>query len=105
MSGQQWEKIAEAKRAALVGTIPQEFRIPEHLIPPQSQLDVTSWPKESGWFTPKELEITESTAKSIVEKLATQKWSSEEVTRAFCKRAAAAHQLVSLERLAAKPMV
>ncbi|KAH7080113.1 amidase signature domain-containing protein [Paraphoma chrysanthemicola] len=94
-SDNHWEKIAAAKRAALAEAIPKEYRVPEQQIPPESQLDVTSWPKESGWFSPKELEITDSTAAQILEKIASKAWSSEEVTRAFCKRAAAAQQLTN----------
>jgi amidase len=93
-SEQNWEKIAEAKRAALAESIPREYRIPQQQLPPESQLDVTTWPKESGWFSSEELEITDSTASQILQKLASKTWSSENVTRAFCKRAAAAQQLV-----------
>jgi amidase len=96
-SENNWEKIAAAKRAALADSIPQEYRIPQQQLPPESQLDITSWPKESGWFTSEELEITGSTASQILEKVASKTWSSEKVTKAFCKRAAAAQQLVSIE--------
>jgi amidase len=89
-----WEKVAEAKRAALAASIPQEYRIPTQQLPPESQLDVTSWPKDSGWFSSEELEITDSTASEILQKVALKSWSSEKVARAFCKRAAAAQQLV-----------
>jgi amidase len=91
----KWETIAAAKRAELVGKIPLEYRIPEHILPPASQLDVTPFPKESGWFSEKELDITESTATSILSNVAMRTWTAEEVTKAFCKRAAAAQQLVS----------
>lgn len=89
-----WEKVAAGKRVALAESIPTLYRIPQDKLPPESQLDVTVWPKESGWFTPKELEITGSTASQILEKIASKTWSAEDVTAAFCKRAAAAHQLV-----------
>jgi amidase len=94
MPEQKWEKIAAGKRATLAESIPKEYRIPQDRQPPDSQLDVTSWPKESGWFSQKELEITDSTASSILQKIASKAWSSEEVAKAFCKRAAAAQQLV-----------
>jgi amidase len=103
-SPHNWETIAAAKRARLFGSIPPEFRIPQQLVPPDSQLDVTTWPRESGWFTPKELDITDSTATWIVQKIASRTWTSEEVCRAFCKRAAAAHQLVgALVRCGERP--
>ena len=90
-----WDEIAAAKREALSELIPPEYRIPQHLLPPAEQLDVTTFPRESGWFSQKELDITDSTATHILDRIATQEWTSEEVTKAFCKRAAAAHQLVS----------
>jgi amidase len=93
-SEQNWEKVAAAKRAALAELIPSDFRIPKDQLPPESQLNVTTWPKESGWFTANELDITESTASQILEKIASKAWSAESVTVAFCKRAAAAQQLV-----------
>lgn len=95
MSEQNWEKIAKAKQAALAESIPSEYRIPKDLLPPDSQLDVTTWPKQSGWFSQKELEITGSTASEILQKIASKAWSSEDVTKAFCKRAAAAQQLTN----------
>ncbi|CAN9340593.1 unnamed protein product [Alternaria alternata] len=90
-----WEKVAAGKRAALAESIPTEYRIPQDKIPPESQLDVTTWPKESGWFTANELEITESSAIHILDQIASKTWSAEDVTIAFCKRAAAAQQLTN----------
>ncbi|KAH6643147.1 amidase signature domain-containing protein [Boeremia exigua] len=95
MSAQNWEKIAEAKQAALTASIPSEYRVPKDLLPPDSQLDVTPWPQQSGWFTAEELQITGSTASDILQKLASKTWTSANVTKAFCKRAAAAHQLTN----------
>lgn len=90
----KWEQVAAGKRAALAESIPAAYRIPQDKLPPETQLNVTTWPKESGWFTAQELEITDSTASHILEKVAAKAWSAEDVTAAFCKRAAAAHQLV-----------
>lgn len=95
-SEQKWEKIAASKRLALAEQIPLEYRIPQHLFPPDDQLDVTTFPKDSGWFDKKELEITESSATHILKKIASRSWTSEEVTKAFLKRAAAAQQLVRI---------
>ncbi|KAL5426941.1 hypothetical protein PMIN06_009817 [Paraphaeosphaeria minitans] len=90
-----WEEIASNKRRELTEQIPLEYRIPQHLFPPKDQLDVTTFPRDSGWFEEKELDITGSSATQILKKIALQLWSSEEVTRAFCKRAAAAQQLTN----------
>lgn len=95
MSEQNWETIAKSKQAALTGSIPAEYRIPKDLLPPDSQLDVTPWPQQSGWFSEEELKITGSTASDILKNIASKAWSSKDVTKAFCKRAAAAHQLTN----------
>lgn len=91
-----WEAIGAAKREALLASIPCEWIIPSDILPPDSQHDVTSFPEQSGWFTPLELEITNTPAREILQKTTSGSWTAEAVTRAFCKRAAAAHQLVRI---------
>jgi amidase len=91
-----WETIAAQKRQALRASIPEEWLIPSDILPPDSQLDVTNFLKQSGWFTKRELEITSTPAPQLLVNIATGSWTSEEVTRAFCKAAAAAHQLVQI---------
>lgn len=95
MKVQTWEQVAARKRKAVLDSIPAEWIIPDHLMPPESQDDVTTFPEASGWFTAEELAITNAEALELLPKLASGKLKSETVTRAFCKRAAAAHQLVS----------
>ncbi|KAJ5359467.1 uncharacterized protein N7496_011880 [Penicillium cataractarum] len=90
-----WETIAAQKRQALKASIPAEWVIPSDILPPDSQLNVTNFLKESGWFTKRELEITSTPAPQLLVNIATSSWTSEEVTRAFCKAAAAAHQLTN----------
>jgi amidase len=89
-----WEQISQDKRAALLDCIPEKWRIPTDLLPPESQLDITGFPVESGWFSVEELEITSKSAVELLGKLVKGEWSAYDVTSAFCKRAAAAHQLV-----------
>ncbi|KAL2861175.1 amidase signature domain-containing protein [Aspergillus lucknowensis] len=90
-----WESIAANKRQALNDSIPPEWRIPPAIFPPEDQLDVTTFPRESGFFTDRELEITSTAAPAILSHLAAGEWTSEEVARAFCKTAAVAHQLTN----------
>ncbi|KAL7943652.1 amidase signature domain-containing protein [Trichoderma barbatum] len=90
-----WEELGAKKRSELQASFPQQWRIPENLMPPESQDDVTGWPEASGWFTESELAITSLTAEELLAKLASGALKSEEVTRAFCKRASAAHQLTN----------
>ncbi|KAI0382978.1 amidase [Hypomontagnella monticulosa] len=95
MSKGNWEEIAAKKRQDLLDSIPKEWRIPSNLLPPADQDDVTTFPETSGWFTAEELAITNQTALELLPKLASGALTSEVVTRAFCKRAAAAHQLTN----------
>lgn len=90
-----WENIAASKRTRLRASIPPDWLIPADLLPKPEQNDVTGFPRDSGWFSPAELEITDSSAAEILQKTSSGVWSAEAVARAFCKRAAAAHQLVS----------
>ncbi|KAH6654535.1 amidase [Truncatella angustata] len=93
MSG--WEERAAKKRQALHDSIPPEWRIPAELLPADDVDDVTSFPEQSGWFSSEELAITGSSALGLLSKLLTGEIKSETVTRAFCKRASAAHQLTN----------
>ncbi|KAI1325224.1 amidase [Xylariaceae sp. FL0255] len=93
--GSNWETLAAKKRQDLQDLIPEEWRIPKDLFPADDEKDVTSFPEKSGWFTSEELEITNSTALELLPRLASGELASEKVTRAFCKRAAAAHQLIN----------
>ncbi|KAI0393895.1 amidase [Xylariaceae sp. FL0594] len=95
MGAATWEVVAAKARQDLLNSIPEEWRVPADLLPPETQDDVTVWPKSSGWFTQEELDITESRALDLLPKLASGELKSETVTRAFCKRASAAHQLVN----------
>lgn len=92
--GETWEQIGARKRAALLASIPKEWVVPTEILPTGSQNDVTIWPETSGWFTSEELAITDLSASELVSKLASRALSSVDVTKAFCKRAAAAHVLV-----------
>jgi amidase len=91
---EQWKTISERARRKLADSIPSEWRIPQEQLPADDVLDVTEFPAKSGLLEAKELEITESLATEIVSRIAKGEWRAVEVARAFCKRAAIAHQLV-----------
>lgn len=93
-----WRGVAVEAQARLFNSIPPEWRIGKDSLPTESRLDVTGFPAESGILSQHELEITESFATDIVARLATGEWSAQDVIIAFCKRAAIAHQLVSLNQ-------
>jgi amidase len=91
MTTSSWENTATQKREAILAAIPSEWRL-EKLPSVEEQTDVTDYVKQ--YLNEKELEITESSADVIAKTVAEGKWTAEEVTRAFCHRAAVAHQLV-----------
>jgi amidase len=89
-----WERAAEAKKASLLNLIPRPWRLKPSEIPSITDLrDVTHYICQ--FLNPRELEITNASSIKIVENIRSLEWSSLDVTRAFCHRAAVAHQLVN----------
>jgi amidase len=91
MTTSSWQETSNKKREAILAAIPAEWRL-EKLPSVDEQPDVTAYVKQ--YFSKQELDITESSADVIAKTVAEGKWSAEDVTRAFCHRAAVAHQLV-----------
>lgn len=90
---QDWQKAAKDKADQVLSLIPKEWRIPD--IPSaEQQRDVTGAYVQQ-FLDKKEIEITETDAVGIVEKTTSGQWKAVEVAKAFCHRAAIAHQLVS----------
>jgi amidase len=89
-----WQEIGEKARARLDASIPSEWRIPKDKMPAAERADVMDVPFLSGLFSEREILITTSSATHIVDVVAKGEWKAQEVARAFCKRAAVAHQLV-----------
>lgn len=89
-----WKEIAADKKERIEKTIPGEWRIK----PEDVGDSVMDYPTKSGIMSKEELAITDSTAVDLVAKMAKGELKSVDVTRAFCKRAALAHQLVIVFR-------
>ncbi|KAH7166470.1 amidase signature domain-containing protein [Dactylonectria macrodidyma] len=87
----EWEKRATEKKNRIDAAITSEWRI--KTLPADDS--VISYAKESGILSAEELAITESSAVEIVKRIASGEFTSVDVTTAFCKRAALAHQLVN----------
>lgn len=66
---------------------------PKDILPGDDVKDVSRFPYESGLFTTGELEITDSSAPDILGNIGKGKWTAVQVTKAFSKRVAVAHQL------------
>ena len=88
-----WKKAAKDKADSVNNLIPKEWRIPA---PPsiEEQRDVTGSFIQQ-YLDKKEIEITETDAVGIVKQTSSGAWSAVEVAKAFCHRAAVAHQLVN----------
>ncbi|KAK5206601.1 Acetamidase [Exophiala xenobiotica] len=87
-----WEEIAADKKKRIDESIPKEWRV-EVKDQNGSLMDL---PASSGLLSSDELEITNSSAVDLVAKLASGQLKSVDVTLAFCKRAALAHQALNL---------
>jgi amidase len=87
-----WTKLVAEKKQRQLESIPQEWLVSP---PPDSTLDVTSFPETCNLLTAREIEITNSSVDVLLEKLACGEWTAVDVTTAFYKRAIVAHQLVS----------
>jgi len=94
MKVDSWEQVAARKRKAVLDSIPAEWIIPNSLMPPEDQDDITTFPDTSGWFTPEELAITNSEVLELLPKLASGELKSETVTCAFCNFAFSSYQFV-----------
>ena len=90
---QDWQKAAKDKADQVLSLIPTEWRISD--IPSaEQQRDVTGAYIQQ-FLDKKEIEITETDAVGVVEKTTSGQWAAVEVAKAFCHRAAIAHQLVN----------
>ncbi|KAF7174446.1 hypothetical protein CNMCM5623_007242 [Aspergillus felis] len=100
--------FSKSKLAELDAKIPSEWRLSESQIPPgmlspaesitnvkeYGRVNVMDIPRTCGLLSERELEITEQyDVRELLRSMADKRLTAEEVTVAFCKRAAIAHQL------------
>ncbi len=88
-----WQKTATTKRENTSSLIPSEWRIP-NLPSNKDQRDVTGQYIRQ-FLNKREIEITETDLVGIALKTTAGQWKAVEVTKAFCHRAALAHQLAN----------
>lgn len=95
-----WPALISQKLALRDSRIPAEWRLPENIVGRvnrESTISALDLLNETTVLTEKERHITEAyDATTLLEKLASGALTSLEVTTAFCKRAAIAHQLVTM---------
>ncbi|KAH7015942.1 amidase [Ilyonectria destructans] len=90
-----WKSIVAQKQAERLSKIPTEWIIPEGILPSPKDQFVQDFPQKSGFFTERELQLTEATASEVVAMIASREWTATEVTTAVCKRTAVAQQLMN----------
>jgi amidase len=90
-----YKVLSAKKKAQQESKIPQEWRIDKDNF--HDDLNVMSVPETCGVLSDLDIRITtveDATALAVEIKAGT--WSVEQVTTAFCKRAAISHQLVRI---------
>lgn len=90
---QHWTEIALEAQTLRDASIPKEWLLP--IIPSPDVVNVMDVPYTCGLLTPEELQWRDKTAAELLELLHSGTLKSYDLTLAFCKRAAIAHQLVS----------
>lgn len=91
-----WQKAAAEKRQALFDSIPKSHLLPAELAKKATEQGLLPSDPEvlnCGVLSPLDLGITSiDSADIILERIATRRYSSVQVTEAFCKRASIAQQ-------------
>ncbi|RMZ01893.1 hypothetical protein D0860_07435 [Hortaea werneckii] len=91
-----WQGIAARKQRQRADRIPSQWKLSPSHIPAESRTNLLSVPRECGLLSDQELDITENyDASALVAALSSGKLKAVDVTTAFCKRAAIAHQLTN----------
>ena len=84
--------IARKRRTASIAAFYQPPTWDEADLP----RNLTDFAFKSGYYTSGELEIIQSHATGILNKIKTKEWTSLQVAKAFCKASALAQELVDL---------
>ena len=99
-NSKDWREKAAEKRQQLNAKIPDEWRLPQ-LVLEDARLQRSLVPFLEDLLDHRTLEITSLNSVAIINAVKSGALTAVEVTRAFCKRTAFAHQLVrySMPRL------
>jgi hypothetical protein len=91
-----WKEISARKKADQASRIPKEWLLAEHSRPQANTNNLLDVPRRCGVLSQDEIRLTEDyDATSLLELLNAGKLKSKDVTTAFCKRAAIAHQVTN----------
>ncbi|KAF3482023.1 general amidase [Arthroderma uncinatum] len=92
---QVWEDMAAAKRAITLAKIAEEWRLTEEQIKDAKSQRQIAGDYFQGFLTDEEKKITGEESTAIVEKIKNKEYSALQVTQAYCKAAAIAHQMTA----------
>ncbi|RVX70935.1 hypothetical protein B0A52_06092 [Exophiala mesophila] len=90
--GPSWQDVAAKRRDDINRKIPQSWLLSTEIVKNHRPIDL---PHLSGLLSPDELYLTELSAVTLLAAIRNRRYSSVQVTRAFCKRAAIAHQVTN----------
>lgn len=95
MAKAAWEIKAEECRKRTEDSMNPEWLVPADKLPPQDQLDVSTFVESSKLLSPEELEITNSTAVDLVSRMGAGTLTAVQTVTAFLKRAHIGQQLLN----------
>jgi amidase len=95
MSQISWEDRAAAKVAEVASMIPRHWRISEEDRDRAKKLRNLTGPFIESFLSESEASIIRLDSLALVEQIADRSLTSLEVTKAYCKTAAIAHQIVT----------
>ncbi|TGO40575.1 hypothetical protein BHYA_0035g00490 [Botrytis hyacinthi] len=84
-----WQAITTRRQQEILSSIPSEWILPADLLQSKRPLGLV---KTCGLLNEREIQIVYSTAVDLLEKMRTREYTAVEVTTAFCKASAVAHQ-------------
>lgn len=92
---QSWQDKAAAKVAETKSKIPREWILPDSALEDAKHQRQLSGPFIEKFLDEEELEIIRNDSVPLVAKIMAREYTALQVTRAYCKTAAMAHQIVS----------
>lgn len=90
-----WKEHAAAAQQSVLDSIPPKWKLAST---DSTQTDVRHVPSTCGLLTSEELDITSLTVTELLAAMKARRYSAVQVAKAFCARAAIAHQLVSCRK-------
>ncbi|KAH8900327.1 fatty-acid amide hydrolase [Thozetella sp. PMI_491] len=94
-TGEAWERQAQISRDVLENSIPKQWLLSSALLPAKDRHNVVRVPEECGLLSPLELEMTNQNVAGLLDRYQSGRWTVEDVTTAFLKKATIGHQLLN----------